>query len=38
MYLEEHSKARDGSVVAVACRGEEYWASGCMMCSMLDVL
>ena len=22
MYLEEHSKARDGTVVAVVCRGE----------------
>ena len=38
MYLEEHSKARDGSVVAVLCRGEGYWARRCMLCSMLGVL
>ena len=38
MYLEEHSKARDESVVAVVRQGEGHWARGCMLCSMLGVL
>ena len=38
MYLEEHSKAQDGAVVAVVCWGEGYWVRGCILCSMLGVL
>ena len=38
MYLEENSKARDGAVVAMVCRGEGYWVRGCKLCSMPGVL